>query len=79
MGVTAGVTTGGREGGAVGAEAQAANTRSNRATVVRFIDGRPCKKRVSTGVGRGSSLFSEVHFSNYDTQAKNDPDEKTPH
>ena len=71
-GVT-GTTTGGREGGtAGGAEAHAANTKKETATAVRFIDERPCKKRDSDGVGSGSSLFSEVHFSNYDTQAQND-------
>src|SRR4051794_33527001 len=58
----AGVTTGGREGGACGAEAQAANTKSETATAMRFIDQRPCKKRDSNGVRCPLALFSEVHF-----------------
>jgi hypothetical protein len=46
-GATVGTTTGGREGGAVGVEAQAANTRMERAAAVRFIVRHPCKKRDS--------------------------------
>jgi hypothetical protein len=67
-----GVTMGGRTGRAGGADAQAANTKSEKATAVRFIVGRPCKKRDSVGVGRGSLMLSEVHFSDYDTQAQDD-------
>jgi hypothetical protein len=79
-GVTAIGGGGGRAGragdGAFGADAQAARVSNERVKAIRFIDTPPCKKRDSAGVGCGSSLFSEVHFSNYDTQTQNDPDEK---
>jgi hypothetical protein len=47
--------TGGRAGGA---DAQAAKTKSDRATAVRFIDERPCKKSDSVGVRCSPSAFS---------------------